>query len=305
MDIQALEAFWQIAKTGSFNRAAERLFLTQPSVTARIQALEKELGQTLFERKPRGVRLTDAGRALLPHAERVLQDVKRARQAVLDLQTATGGTLMVGSALTTSAYLLPQILSRFKSSHPHVEVLVRTGRSHQVQQLVLDDTVQLGLVHAPLPSHAEIVAAPLSDEPILLVVHPSHPLADREEVHLDELAAESFITTDRASGYWALVEQFFASSGFVPHVTMELDSIEAAKRMVLSGLGLTMLPQSTVDAELKVKQLVAVPLANSDGLRRQNILIHRRGKIWSGTARAFLETIGTLYKVKMVTDETA
>lgn len=305
MDVQGLEAFWWIAKTGSFNRAAERLFLTQPSVTARIQALEKELGQTLFERKPRGVRLTDAGRVLLPHAERVLQDIKRARQAVLDLQSATGGTLMVGSALTTSAYLLPQILSRFKSSHPNVEVLVRTGRSHQVQQLVLDDTVQVGLVHAPLPSHAEIVAVPLSEEPILLVVHPSHPLAEREEVQLDELVGESFITTDRASGYWALVEQFFASNGFVPHVTMELDSIEAAKRMVLSGLGLTMLPQSTVEGELRVNQLVAVRLANSEGLRRQNILIQRRGKIWSGTARAFLETIGKMYRVKLIVDETA
>lgn len=305
MDVQALEAFWWIAQTGSFNRAAERLFLTQPSVTARIQALEKEIGQSLFERKPRGVRLTDAGRVLLPHAERVLQDVRRARQAVMDLQTATGGTLMVGSALTTSAYLLPQILSQFKSSHPNVEVLVRTGRSHQVQQLVLDDTVQVGLVHAPLASHAEIAAAPLSEEPILLVVHPSHPLAERSVVQLEELAGESFITTDRASGYWTLVEQFFASNGFVPHVTMELDSIEAAKRMVLSGLGLTMLPQSTVDGELKIKQLVAVPLAHSEGLKRQNILVHRRGKIWSGTARAFLQTMEKMYKVKLIPEEQA
>lgn len=305
MDIQALEAFWWIAKTGSFNRAAERLFLTQPSVTARIQALEKELGQTRFERKPRGVRLTDAGQVLLPHAERVLQDVKRARQAVLDLQTATGGTLTVGSALTTSAYLLPQILTRFKGSHPNVEVLVRTGRSHQVQQLVLDDTVQMGLVHAPLPSHAEVAMVPLSEEPILLVVYPGHPLAERPEVLLEELNGESLITTDRNSGYWALVEQWWASSGFVPHITMELDSIEAAKRMVMSGLGVTLLPQSTVEGELKMQQLMAVPLANSESLKRQNILIHRRGKIWSGTARAFLETIGKMYKIKIWTDETA
>ncbi|WP_374713686.1 LysR family transcriptional regulator [Symbiobacterium terraclitae] len=299
MDVQGLEAFWWIAKTGSFNRAAERLFLTQPSVTARIQALEKELGQQLFERRPRGVRLTDAGRALLPHAERVLQDIKRARQAVLGLQNATGGTLSVGSALTTSAYLLPEILTRFKALHPAVEVLVHTGRSHQVQQLVLDDTVQVGLVHAPLPSHAEIVTYPLSEEPILLVVPPDHPVASRPEVSLDELTQESFITTDRASGYWALVEQWWASQGFVPHITMELDSIEAAKRMVLCGLGLTLLPHSTVKAEIALGQVVAVPLANSANLRRQNILIHRRGKIWSGTARAFLRTVGEMFNVDL------
>jgi Bacterial regulatory helix-turn-helix protein, lysR family./LysR substrate binding domain. len=303
MDVQGLEAFWWIAKTGSFNRAAERLFLTQPSVTARIQALEKELGQKLFERRPRGVRLTDAGRALLPHAERVLQDIKRARQAMLDLQTASGGTLSVGSALTTSAYLLPEILTRFKARHPKVEVLVHTGRSHQVQQLVLDDTVQVGLVHAPLPAHADIVAYPLSEEQILLVVPPDHPVASRDEVSLEELTQESFITTDRASGYWALVEQWWTSQGFVPHITMELDSIEAAKRMVLCGLGLTLLPQSTVQNEIALKQVVAVPLKNSANLRRQNILIYRRGKIWSGTARAFLRVVEEQFDITLDLDD--
>lgn len=305
MDVQALEAFWWIAKTGSFNRAAERLFLTQPSVTARIQALEKDLGQSLFERKPRGVRLTDAGQVLLPHAERVLQDIKRARQAVLDLETASGGTLMVGSSVTSSTYLLPQILTRFKGAHPAVEVLVRTGRSHEVQQMVLEDSVQVGLVHAPLPNHPEVAVFPLSEEPILLVVYPGHPLSERLAVDLEELANEPFITTDRASGYWSMVEQWWASIGFVPRITMELDTVEAAKRMVMSDLGLTLLPQSTVASELKLKQLVAIPLINSSGLKRQNLLIHRRGKVWSGTSRAFLETVGRVFKIDLLAHETA
>jgi DNA-binding transcriptional LysR family regulator len=300
LDIQELEAFWWIAQTGSFNRAAERLYLTQPSVTARIQALEKELGQQLFERKPRGVRLTDAGRVLLPHAERVLQDIRKARQAVTDLESATGGTLTVGSALTTSTYTLPEILARFKSAYPAVEVAVRTGRSQQIQQLVLEDTVQLGLVHSPLNSHPEIEAVPLYSEPILLVVHPGHPLASRSEVTAEQVAAEPFITSDKASGYWALVEQFWAGAGLVPRVTMELDSIEATKRMVMCGLGLTMLPQGTVESELRTRHLVTVPLASGNHLNRQTILIHRRGKVWSGIARGFLEILGRAYKVQFL-----
>jgi len=299
MDIQGLEAFWWIAKTGSFNRAAERLFLTQPSVTARIQALEKELGQVLFERKPRGVRLTDAGQALLPHADRVLQDIRRAKQAMADLETASGGTLMVGASVTSSTYLLPQILTRFKGAHPAVEVLVRSGRSYEVQQMVLDDAVQVGLVHAPLPHHPEIASFPLSEEPILLVVYPGHRFAERIAVDIEELVNEPFITTDRASGYWAMVEQWWSNIGFVPRITMELDSVEAAKRMVMASLGLTLLPKSTVDFELELKKLVAIPLVNSSGLRRQNLLIHRRGKIWSGTSRAFLETIGRVFNVEL------
>lgn len=302
LDIQELEAFWWIAQTGSFNRAAERLYLTQPSVTARIQSLEKELGQMLFERKPRGVRLTDAGRVLLPHAERVLQDIRKARRAVADLESATGGTLTVGSALTTSTYTLPQILAQFKSAHPSVEVAVRTGRSQQIQQLVLEDTVQLGLVHSPLASHADIAAVPLYDEPIVLVVHPGHPLSGRAEVTAEELATEPFITSDKASGYWALVEQFWASAGLVPRVTMELDSMEATKRMVMCGLGLAMLPRGTVEGELKTAHLVAVPVAGTSHLNRQTILIHRRGKVWSGISRAFLEILGKIYKLPLVSD---
>lgn len=295
MDIQELEAFWWIAQTGSFNRAAERLYLTQPSVTARIQALEKELGQMLFERKPRGVRLTDAGRVLLPHAERVLQDIRKARRAVTELESASGGTLSVGSALTTSTYTLPNILAKFKTAYPAIEVQVRTGRSQQIQQLVLDDTVQLGLVHSPLASHADIVAVPLYDEPIVLVVHPGHALVNRPQATMEQLAAEPFITSDRASGYWGLVEQFWAGAGLAPRVTMELDSIEATKRMVMCGLGLAMLPQGTVENELRTGQLVVVPVAEGSHLNRQTILIHRRGKVWSGISRAFLEVLGQVY----------
>jgi len=295
VDIQELEAFWWIAQTGSFNRAAERLYLTQPSVTARIQALEKELGQSLFERKPRGVRLTDAGRVLLPHAERVLADIRKAHRAVAELESASGGTLSLGSALTTSTYTLPNILAQFKAAYPLIEVTVRTGRSQQIQQLVLDDTVQLGLVHSPLASHADIVAVPLYEEPIVLVVHPDHSLANHPQVTMEQLAAEPFITSDRASGYWALVEQFWAGAGLVPRVTMELDSIEATKRMVMCGLGLAMLPEGTVDHELQTGQLVIVPVAESSHLNRHTILIHRRGKVWSGISRAFLEVLGQVY----------
>jgi len=299
MDIQELEAFWWIAKTGSFNRAAEKLYLTQPSVTARIQTLEKELGQPLFERKPRGVRLTDAGRVLLPHAERVLQDLRKAKQAVSDLGSATGGTLMVGSALTTSTYALPEVLARFKAAFPAVEVAVRTGRSQQIQQMVLEDTVPLGFVHSHLVTHPDIEAVPMGSEAIVLVSYPGHPLAGRPEVTAEQLASEAFITSDRASGYWALVEQFWAHSGIAPRVTMELDSIEATKRMVMYGLGLAMLPQGTIEGELKTRQLIVLPVAGMGHLTRQTLLIHRKGKVWSGITRGFLEILNSMYSLNL------
>jgi len=299
VDIQALEAFWWIAQTGSFNRAAERLYLTQPSVTARIQALEKELGQPLFERRPRGVRLTDAGRALLPHAERILQDIRRAKQAVADLMTGTGGTLSVGCALTTSTYTLPQLLARYKETHPGVEITVRTGRSQQVQQLVLDDTVQLALVHAPIHPHPEIQSEPLYNEEIVMVAHPAHPLVGVGPVTADRLANEPFLTPDRSSGYWSLVEQFWAAAGVAPRITMELDSIEATKRMVLHNLGITMLPRICVEEEVRSGRLAIIPLETNQVLSRQTLLIYRRGKIWSGIARDFLKVLEEAFGVEL------
>jgi DNA-binding transcriptional LysR family regulator len=303
MDISELEAFWWIAQTGSFNRAAERLYLTQPSVTARIQSLEKSLGQQLFERRPRGVRLTDAGRVLLPHAERILQDVRRARQAISDLQSATGGTLSLGSALTVSTYTLPEMLQQFKSKYPAVEIAVRTGRSNQIQQLVLEDVVTLGLVHTPLAPHPDIQWITLFDEPIVLVVHPSHPLAREHRISPKQVASEAMITPDRHSGYWSLVERFWASQGLTPRIAMELDSIEATKRMVMSNLGVALLPLATVAQELDMGILRLVPMEGSEAMVRQAVLIHRRGKVWTGITEAFVTVLKDMYGLHGLPDQ--
>lgn len=299
MDVQELEAFWWIAQTGTFNRAAERLYLTQPSVTARIQVLERELGQQLFERKPRGVRLTDAGRALLPHAERVLQDISKARQAVADLLSATGGTLTVGCAETTSTYVLPDILALYKQRHPGVEMTVRTGSSQAILQLVADDAVHLGLLNSPINPQIDVDQVPLYDEEIILVAHPSHPLVQEEAITLNRLAREPFLTADRSCDYWVLVDKFWSSSGVVPRTAMDLNSVEAAKRMVLQGFGITMLPETCVRHEIRTGQMARLHIAGVEPLRRRTFLAHRRGKIWSGMTRAFLLILQQQFSVSL------
>lgn len=288
MNIQELEAFWWIAQTGSFNRAAQKLFLTQPSVTARIQSLEKELGQSLFQRRPRGVLLTEAGRALLPHAQRVIQDIRRARQVMAGLLRDGSGTLALGCSRTAAAYLLPEMLTRFKARHPEFDITVRTGRAALIQQLVLDGSLQLGLVHGPLNPHPEAGTVVLAEERLVLVAHPQHPLAGAPCLTAPQLVDEPFITPDRSLGFWPLVEQFWASAGLVPRVIMETDSVEAAKRMVRHNLGVTVLPVTCVDQELANGALTAVPLAGSASLERQLLLIHRRDRAWSAAARSFL-----------------
>ncbi len=289
MNIQELEAFWWIAQTGSFNRAAERLYLTQPSVTARIQVLEKDLGQMVFERNSRGVRLTSAGRALLPHAERILTGVRKARQAVGEIISGTGGTLTIGSALVTSPYTLPKLLSRYRSAHPRVEINLRTGWSQQVHQMVQDDTIQLGLVHAPALAHPDIQAVPVFDEELVIIAHPDHPLVRGQAgATVEQLAAEPFVTPNDTAGFLSLIRQFWNSIGLVPRLAMELESIEATKQMVVHNLGLATLPITAVEEELASGSVAVLRVVGAERCIRQAMLIYRRNKIWSGVARSFL-----------------
>src|SRR5256885_5308342 len=157
-----VQAFLEVARTGNVSRAAEALYVTQPALTARIQALEKELGEALFVRTGRGVRLTDAGRVFLPCAERAVQAVEDGRQALSDLRSASAGRLALGAAPAVSTYVLPPVLKRFANLHPRVDVAVRTGHSEEILAMVLKDEVQVGLVRTL--RHPDIDAIPLYED---------------------------------------------------------------------------------------------------------------------------------------------
>ena len=141
-----VEGFLEVARRGSVSRAAEALFITQPTLTARLHGLERELGTPLFLRTPHGMRLTDAGRAWIPFAERALRALVDGRDALQQVMTASAGHLMIAAAPAVSTYVLPEMLEKFVAAHPRVEVSVRTGHSEDVVELVLRDEVQIGRV---------------------------------------------------------------------------------------------------------------------------------------------------------------
>ncbi|MFN8635592.1 MAG: LysR family transcriptional regulator, partial [Chloroflexota bacterium] len=146
MLIKQIEAFVEVVRRGTVSRAAEALNVTQPALTARLHGLERELGEVLFARSGRGVRLTDAGRAFLPHAERALLALADGRASVADLASGRAGKLVLGATGSVSSYVLPKVLKRFRTEHPRVELTVRTGHSEQVLELVLAESVELAIV---------------------------------------------------------------------------------------------------------------------------------------------------------------
>ncbi len=293
MDLGQVEAFVQVAQHRSFSKAADALFLTQPSVTARIQSLERDLGESLFERNGRGVRLTEMGGAFLPFARRALKALQEGRDALEGMRNLDIGSLKLGSALTVSTYVLPKILKKYCSTYPGVEVSVHTGRSEQVLQMVLSDDVHCALertVH-----HPEIVTVPLYEDDLVLAVAPSHRFARTRSAAIDDVGREQLILFDKGSSYNQLIQGVFRQHGIVPHTLMELDTIEATKKMVEEGLGIALLPTVSTGREFEQGTLVAIDIPNAAMPRREISLIFRKNRKHTRAVTAFFTLLADLY----------
>jgi DNA-binding transcriptional LysR family regulator len=285
-----IEGFLEVARRGSVSRAAEALFVTQPTLTARLHGLERELGAPLFVRTPHGMRLTDAGRAMVPFAERALRALVDGRDLLEQVKTASAGHLMIGAAPAVSTYILPELLEKFVADHPRVEVSVRTGHSEDIVDLVLSDEVQIGLGRAI--RNPDLEMRQFHTEELVLVCAPGHPFAKRRHVAMEEVAAERMIMFDLTSSYYEITQAAFLAAGVKPRGLMELDSIEAAKKMVERGLGVALLPRTAVAREVATRALRLVKMKDAPPMY-QSIVAYRRldsGKP-EGIVAAFLDLL--------------
>src|SRR5690348_184970 len=290
IQLMQVEGFLEVARRGSVSRAAEALFITQPTLTARLQGLERELGTPLFLRTPHGMPLTDAGRAWIPYAERALRALVDGRVALAQVMTASAGHLMFAAAPSVSTYVLPELLERFVAAHPRVEVSVRTGHSEDVVELVLRDEVQIGLGRTI--RHPDLELRPFHTEDMVLVTAPEHPFTKRPSVTMAEVAGQKLIMFDRTSSYYEIAQGAFLSSGVSLRGLMELDSIEAAKKMVERGLGVALLPGSAVAREVQGGTLCVVKMKDAPPMQNTIVAFRRRdaGKP-EGIVAAFLELL--------------
>ena len=293
MDAARLEAFVEVARIGSISRAAEAMFVTQPALTARLQALERSLGTELLVRSHHGSRLTEAGKALLPHAERALSAMRTGRSAVEDVRSGGAGRLTIGAAPAVSTYVLPAMLHRFQAKHPGVRLVVRSGHSEEILQMVLRDEVEVGLMR-PI-QHPDVTATLLYEDELTLVVHRGHRFAAAGHVRMGELASEHLILFDRTSSYHELTSAIVRQAGISPRGQLEVDNIDAAKRMVEQRLGIALLPRTSVQADIGSGRLVPVTVTDMAPVRRQIVLARRRdaGEPTPVLA-AFLATLDTL-----------
>ena len=280
-----IEAFLAVARTGNMSRAADELFVTQPALSARLKGLEGELQVALFARTSRGMRLTEAGRAFRPYAERSVAALREGQERLRLLQRG-GGVLTLAATPGVSTYTLPAVLEHFTGAYPQVLISVRTGHSEDVLEMVLSEAAHLGLAREI--RHPDVERVKLYEDELVLVVGPHHPLALQRETAVSGLERERIILFDRASSYYELTRTLLLSAGLATPRAMELDNIEAAKRMVERGLGVALLPRSAVGDDVADGRLRLVRITDGVRVHRPIVALRRRDVNPLASAEAFL-----------------
>lgn len=292
MELYQLEAFEAVVAQRSFTRAAETLCLTQPAVTRQIAALEAELKTRLFDRLGRTVQMTAAGEALHRYAEAVIRLVREAEHAVADIEMGAAGRLAVGASSTLATYVLPPLLRRFREAYPRVEITIHTGVSAQVLEMVRANEADIGLVTAE--THDRVLQATvLADYATVVVLPPIHPLASRATVRAADLAGSPLILMEAGTNLRTYVDRLLNAAGVEEQVTLELDNVEAIKRMIQADLGISLLPEVAVSAEVAEGRLAALKLTDVPHANRHIALVHRRDKYLTAALQAFLSLLKT------------
>ena len=308
MELRQLAAFQEVARCASFSQAAVRLGYVQSSVSAQVQALERELDTRLFDRLGRRVVLTAAGSALLAHADRMLQLADEARHAVASTRAADGelvGSIAISAPESLLTYRLPPLLSRFRARCPRVDIAIRptaVGRLRpEVRRAVNEGSVDIAFVlDAPLEI-AGLMIEHLEPEPISLIAPPNHRLAGRRMVAPRDLAGEALLlpeAPDQGCAYRRQFEQQLGRVGVSPGETLEFASIEAVKQCVIAGMGLSVLPEVAVRSEADAGKLVILPWSASFSVDMQMVWHAKRWR--SPAMTAFLGTARETFRTPTV-----
>lgn len=257
-----MELFCKIADLKSFSRAAESLSLTQPTASGHIKNLEEEFGVRLFDRLGREVVLTEAGKILYDYAQRMIALRQEALDAMNEFAGAQRGTLRLGASSIPGDYLLPRVLGPFKKANPNVQIALKIEDSEVISQLVLEGSVDLGVVGAKL-NDPRLVYENFAQDELVLVVPPDHPWAGRPSIPVKELRGQPFLRREEGSGTRSIVEERLAPLGLGPEdlaTIAELGSNEGIREAVKAGMGVSILSRLAVLSDLESGLLKEVPL---------------------------------------------
>lgn len=286
MDFEQLRTFMEVSRLRSFSRAAEKLNVTQPAISAQIRTLENEVGARLFDRDGGKVTFTAAGKVFEPFAEHCLQCHNHILVTVGELHRTPRGEITVCANEATSLYVLPSVFAQFKRQYSRVGLsVVRADRVRTVE-MVLSREVDFGVVSLPVKD-ARLTIDLLHRDEVVLVAPARHPLASRNVIQFDDLAPCSLLLPKQGRQR-DLIDDLFRSHDAESRVAMEVESSELLKRLIVAGLGVGFLPRSNVQEDVRSGELKIIKI---EGVRlnRELALVYRRDKTLTRAATAFLE----------------
>lgn len=289
MEMTQLEFFLMVVEEGSFSKAAERVFRTQPAVSIAIRRLEEEVGAPLFERSQKTPVLTQAGELVYDYAKRILALRDQAREVVTELRSLERGRVRIGANESTSLYLLPHLILDYRKQHPNVKVEIYRHVSERLPLEVLDRNVDLALL-AYEPVDSDLESFPVLRDELVLIMPPDHPLARRGAVTVKELGQESFLAHNVKTASRFRVVEVFAQHHTPLNITLELATVETIKRFVQLQIGLAFVPRMCVTEELERGTLATIPVKGLTYFRTIWVT-HRRQTTLSHAAAAFLEIL--------------
>ncbi len=285
MDTQNLRAFSLVAETGSFSAAALKLHLTQPAVSKRVALLEQSLGTALFDRIGRTINLTEAGIALLPHANAVYQQLLAAEQSVRDLSGEVSGRLRLATSHHIGLHRLPPVLSRYSKTCPGVQIDIEFMDSEQAYERVSQGKVELAVVTLAPTADACLIATDIWADPLDFLVGRQHKLASQGETSLQQLSQCPAILPGLNTYTGQIVKRLFDRHNLTLQISLATNYLETIRMMASVGLGWTVLPRSMKDESLVSLQVRGIAIARSLGH------VYHRDRSLSRAAAAFIDAL--------------
>ena len=278
MDLRQLEILQAIAETGSFTASGRKLHVSQSAISRQIALLEEELGEPLFLRVGRKVRMTPAAESLVQLGQRVFQDVRDTVGAITDRTRSLAGTLRLAGGMTVCLYVFPPLLKHLKRVHPQLDVRLTVATAGRSVEEIRNGQVDAGLLTLPV-DESDLVTVPVLREELLLVTMPTHPLARRRRIMPADLAGQPFVLFEAGSATRRVIDSFFVTEKVEPTIVMDTENVEIIKAMVKTGLGIGIVPYQAVAREVRAGQFFCARIEGHELIRETGWVYARTNRV--------------------------
>jgi len=298
INFNQLRGFCLAAKYENFTIAAQKLYVTQPAVTAQIKLFEEYCGLKLFKKRGRKVYLSDEGKTLYQYARKIFEYEEEIENVIGNMRELKIGDLRIGTTKTYARYFMPLILTKFHETYPQIKIHLDEGSSLDMAYSLCNFQNEIAII-AKAEDHSDICFFPFSEEEVVLITAPDHPLAGKEDISFDQISEESVIMKEIGSGTRKLVNDLFRKNHRFPNMLMETSNTEFIKQLVQRGDGISFLVKEAVAIELEEGKLAAVRLQGHRIFLNVSIAYLKNQRL-SPPARAFLDILGKLAPEEML-----